>query len=164
MHRYGWVADALLLVRQGDACGALLLGEVLLPFVTEARVGHDGEREACREDGRVGPGTHELAHGLPARNGIARDYETGTPPGREGIAKLRSLASAWTPAHQQGLPFAPSLLSLAETVRDRRRAALVEAGGRASVRMLFPVALFIFPVFLVVLLYPAGVELLGLGE
>ena len=51
-----------------------------------------------------------------------------------------------------------------ETVRERRRARLLEEGGKAEVRMLFPVALFIFPVFLVVLLYPAGVALLGLGN
>ncbi|MCY4640530.1 MAG: type II secretion system F family protein [Chloroflexi bacterium] len=103
---------------------------------------------------------------------VVREAGLGTAPGDEGIARLaeredipelRSLAGAWQLAHRQGLPLAPALLSLAETVRDRRRAQLVEAGGRASVRMLFPVALFIFPVFLVVLLYPAGVELLGLG-
>ena len=103
---------------------------------------------------------------------IVREAGLGTAPGDEGLAQLaereeipelRSLASAWQLAHRQGLPLAPALLSLQETVRDRRRAQLVEAGGRASVRMLFPVAVFIFPVFLVVLLYPAGVELLGLG-
>ena len=83
---------------------------------------------------------------------------------REGIPELRSLAGAWQLAHTQGLPLAPALLSLSETVRDRRRAQLLEEGGKAAVRMLFPVTLFIFPVFLVVLLYPAGVELLGLGN
>ena len=82
---------------------------------------------------------------------------------REGVPELRSLASAWQLSHEQGLPLAPALLSLSETVRDRRRARLLEEGGKAAVRMLFPVTLFIFPVFLVVLLYPAGVELLGLG-
>jgi len=56
------------------------------------------------------------------------------------------------------------MLALAETARDRERAHLLEEGGKAAVRMLFPIALFIFPVFLIVLLYPAGVELLGLGR
>ena len=41
---------------------------------------------------------------------------------------------------------------------------LIEEGGKAAVRMLFPIALFIFPVFMVVLLYPAGVALLGIGR
>ncbi len=106
-------------------------------------------REVVRE---AGLGTVEGAEGLQ----LLAD--------REGIAELRSLAGAWQLSHTQGLPLAPAILSLAETVRDRRRAQLLEEGGKAAVRMLFPVTIFIFPVFLVVLLYPAGVELLGLGK
>ncbi len=135
-------------------------------FVIAASAGLSPEQslvEASRRlDGVLGEALREVVR--EAGLGTAGDAEgLAQLAAREQVSELRSLASAWTLAHQQGLPLAPSLLSLAETVRDRRRAALVEAGGRASVRMLFPVALFIFPVFLVVLLYPAGVELLGLG-
>ena len=111
-----------------------VLGEALREVVREAGLGTAGDAD----------GLQQLAE-------------------REDVPELRSLASAWQLAHRQGLPLAPALLSLAGTVRERRRAELVEAGGKAAVRMLFPVTLFIFPVFLVVLLYPAGVELLGLG-
>jgi len=106
-------------------------------------------RDVVRE---AGLGTAGYADGLQA---LAE---------REGVPELRSLADAWRRSHAQGLPLAPAMLALSETVRDRRRARLLEEGGKAAVRMLFPVALFIFPVFLVVLLYPAGVELLGLGN
>jgi tight adherence protein C len=82
---------------------------------------------------------------------------------REDVPELRALADAWRMAQEQGLPLGPAMLALAESVRERRRAHLREEGGKAAVRMLLPVALFIFPVFLVVLLYPAGVELLGLS-
>ncbi len=67
-------------------------------------------------------------------------------------------------SHEQGTPLAPAMAALAESARDRQRTRLLEEGGKAAVRMLFPIALFIFPTFLVVLLYPAGVELLGLGR
>ncbi len=107
----------------------------------------DALRGVVRE---AGLGTGSYADGLQA---LAE---------REGIAELRSLADAWRLAYAQGLPLAPAMLALAETVRERRRTDLIEEGGKGAVRMLFPVALFIFPVFLVVLLYPAGVELLGL--
>ena len=83
---------------------------------------------------------------------------------REEVPELRSLADAWRLAHEQGTPLAPAMLALAETARDRERTQLLEEGGKAAVRMLFPIALFIFPAFLVVLLYPAGTELLGLGR
>ena len=109
----------------------------------------DALREVVRE---AGLGTRSDAEGLRL---LAE---------RENAPELRSLAGAWQLSHEQGLPLAPALLSLSETVRDRRRAQLLEEGGKAAVRMLFPVTVFIFPVFLVVLLYPAGVELLGLGS
>lgn len=108
----------------------------------------DGLRGVVREAG-LGAATH--AEGLR------------TLAEREGVPELLSLADAWQSALEQGLPLGQAMLTLAETVRERKRARLLEEGGKSTVRMLFPVALFIFPVFLVVLLYPAGVELLGLG-
>jgi tight adherence protein C len=108
----------------------------------------DGLREVARE-ASLGAATH--AEGLRA---LAE---------REQVPELLSLADAWQSALEQGLPLGQAMLTLADTVRDRKRARLLEEGGKSTVRMLFPVALFIFPVFLVVLLYPAGVELLGLG-
>jgi tight adherence protein C len=83
---------------------------------------------------------------------------------REGVPELVSVADAWQSALEQGLPLGQAMLSLAETVRDKKRARLLAEGGKSTVRMLFPVAVFIFPVFLVILLYPAGSELLGLGR
>lgn len=109
----------------------------------------DGLREVVRETGLGNAGYAD---------GLAELAE------REEIPELRSLADAWRLSHEQGTPLAPAMLALAETARDRERTRLLEEGGKAAVRMLFPVGLFIFPVFLVVLLYPAGVELLGLGR
>ncbi|HWO73763.1 MAG TPA: type II secretion system F family protein [Dehalococcoidia bacterium] len=108
----------------------------------------NGLREVAREAG-LGAATH--AEGLRV---LAE---------REQVPELLSLADAWQSALEQGLPLGQAMLTLAETVRERKRARLLEEGGKSTIRMLFPVALFIFPVFLVVLLYPAGVELLGLG-
>lgn len=136
-------------------------------FVIAASAGLSPEQalvEAGRQlDGVLGGGLRAVAReaGLGAA-GYAEGLQALAE--REGIAELRSLADAWRLSHAQGLPLAPAMLALSETVRDRRRARLLEEGGKAAVRMLFPVALFIFPVFLVVLLYPAGVALLGLGK
>ena len=136
-------------------------------FVIAASAGLSPEQalvEAGRQlDGALGEGLRNVAR--EAGLGTA-GYADGLQAlaEREGIAELRSLADAWRLSHTQGLPLAPAMLALSETVRDRRRAQLIEEGGKAAVRMLFPVALFIFPVFLVVLLYPAGVQLLGLGS
>ena len=108
----------------------------------------DGLREVARE---AGLGAATYAEGLK------------TLAEREQVPELLSLADAWQSALEQGLPLGQAMLTLSETVRERKRARLLEEGGKSTIRMLFPVAVFIFPVFLVVLLYPAGVELLGLG-
>jgi len=109
----------------------------------------DGLRDAVREAG-LGAATHAEA--------LRRLAE------REGVPELVSVADAWQAALEQGLPLGQAMLTLGETVRDKKRSRLLEEGGKSTVRMLFPVAVFIFPVFMVVLLYPAGVELLGLGS
>ncbi|MBN9492562.1 type II secretion system F family protein [bacterium] len=104
---------------------------------------------------------------------VAREASLGTathPEGlralaeQEGVPEIVSMADAWQSALEQGLPLGQVMLTLADTVRERKRATLIAEGEKSSVRMLFPVVLFIFPVFLVVLLYPAGVQLLGLSE
>jgi len=108
-----------------------------------------GLREAVVEAGIGGAGYADGLHALAER---------------EEVPELRSLADAWRMSHEQGTPLAPAMAALAESARERQRTRLLEEGGKAAVRMLFPIALFIFPTFLVVLLYPAGVELLGLGR
>ncbi len=133
------------------AAGAGLSPEQALLEVSKQVPGALGEglRDVVREAG-LGTVTHP--EGLRAL------------ADREGVPELFSVADAWQSALEQGLPLSQVMLTLADTVRDRKRTALIAEGEKSSVRMLFPVALFIFPVFLVVLLYPAGVQLLGLSE
>ena len=146
-------------------------------------VGAHDRRDVFEDPGPVWDAEHLGRHAggsddFGEREGRDRVPRRGEPDGRDkparelqlraherdhlNLGELRSLADAWRLSHEQGLPLAPALLALTETVRERERTRLLEEGGKAAVHMLFPVALFIFPVFLVVLLYPAGVALLGL--
>ncbi len=159
-----WQLAARLRARRAQIAAELPVALDL--FVIAASAGLSPEQALVEAGRRLEGVLGEALRGVVREAGLgAADEAEGLRAlaEREGSAELRSLASAFALAHQQGLPLGPALLSLAETVRERRRAELVEAGGKATVRMLLPVALFIFPVFLVVLLYPAGVELLGLG-
>ena len=54
------------------------------------------------------------------------------------------------------------LAAQADALRERRRAAIVEAGGRATIRMVIPIAVFVLPVLAIVVLVPAAVQLLQL--
>jgi tight adherence protein C len=83
---------------------------------------------------------------------------------RNGVEALSALVGRLRAAHDQGLPLAETLATQAEASRERHRLLLLEAGGRASVHMVLPVALFIFPVTFVVLLAPALVAVLSLAR
>lgn len=82
---------------------------------------------------------------------------------RNVIPELTNLVDHLTAAHEQGIPLVQTLVVQAEALRERKRLRLIEEGGKASIRMLLPVALFILPVLFVVLLAPAAVELMNLG-
>ena len=111
-----------------------LLGEELLRASREAALGRAGLVEALEEAAR-----------------------------RNGLPELTSLVGRLRAAHEQGLPLAQTLGAQAEAAREQRRVRLVEEGGKAAVMMAAPIALFILPVLLVVLLFPAVVQVASLG-
>ncbi|MFI5269554.1 MAG: type II secretion system F family protein [Chloroflexota bacterium] len=76
---------------------------------------------------------------------------------------LWCLVSQLRGAHEQGLPLVQALTMQADVVREAKRMRILAEGGKATVRMLLPVAVLILPVLFVVILYPAGVQLLQLG-
>lgn len=82
---------------------------------------------------------------------------------RAGVPELWSLVSQLRAAHEQGLPLAQALAVQADAVREAKRLRILAEGGKATVRMLLPVAVLILPVLFVVILYPAGVQLVHLG-
>lgn len=82
---------------------------------------------------------------------------------RNAVAELTAVVGQLRAAHEQGIPLVQTLSAQAEALREQKRLRIVEEGGKASVRMILPVALFILPVLFVVLLVPAAVELLRLG-
>ena len=82
---------------------------------------------------------------------------------RNDAPELSSFVGQMRTAHEQGIPLLQTLSTQADALREGKRLRIVEEGGKASVRMILPVALFILPVLFVVLLLPAAVELMRLG-
>ena len=83
---------------------------------------------------------------------------------RNDVHELTTFADHVRAAYEQGTPLVQTLRTQAQSLRDQKRLRIVEEGGKASVRMLFPVALFILPVLFVVLLLPAIFEMLKLAR
>jgi hypothetical protein len=82
---------------------------------------------------------------------------------RLDVDELTSVVDHLRAVHDQGLPLVQSLAAQAEALRDRQRLRIVEEGGKASIRMVLPVALFILPVLFVVVLVPATQQLMNIG-
>ncbi|HET7767132.1 MAG TPA: type II secretion system F family protein, partial [Chloroflexota bacterium] len=82
---------------------------------------------------------------------------------RNALPELTEVVGQLRAAYEQGIPLVQTLSVQAESLRDQKRLRILEEGGKASVRMLFPVALFIMPVLFVVLLFPAAIQLMHLG-
>lgn len=80
------------------------------------------------------------------------------------LTEADTLASALATAEAQGISLSRVLKAQARAIRERRRAELIEAGEKAHTRMALPIGLLIFPAFLIVVLYPAAVQLLQITK
>jgi tight adherence protein C len=83
--------------------------------------------------------------------------------GELDLQELTALAGALQAGVHQGTPVLQTLRAQAHAARERRRLALLEAGERAQVTMILPVAGLILPAFFLVILWPASVALLRLS-
>jgi tight adherence protein C len=89
---------------------------------------------------------------------------------RTGIEDLKSLAAMIVQSERFGASLAQALKVYADALRTRRRLRAEAAIGRAGIKMLFPIVLFILPVLFVITLVPGlisvlhDMELLGIGR
>jgi tight adherence protein C len=82
---------------------------------------------------------------------------------RLGTPEVDHVLGRMSAAYEQGLPLGQALAAHAQAMRERQQLHIVEEGGKATVRMLLPVALLILPALFVVVLVPAAAELTHLG-
>jgi tight adherence protein C len=73
--------------------------------------------------------------------------------------EVTEVVGALIQADAMGVGLAASLSGLAEQMRVRRRAQVEELAHKAPVKMLFPLAIFIFPALFIVLLGPVFLQL-----
>lgn len=74
---------------------------------------------------------------------------------RTGVDSVRHLASTISQAEQFGTSIAKTLRVHSETLRMKRKQTLEELAAKTSVKLVFPLVLFIFPSILLVTLGPA---------
>ena len=78
---------------------------------------------------------------------------------RSGVEDLRSLCAMLIQTDRFGTSIARAIRVYSEALRTKRRQRAEQAAQRAAVKMLFPLAVFLFPVLFIVLLGPAGLQM-----
>lgn len=132
----------------------------LLTICVEAGLGFDAamakvqekwENDLALEFGRV---IQEIRLGKLRRDAL-RDMAE-----RIGVAELTSFVAAVIQSEQLGVSLAKVLRIQSDQMRVRRRQMAEEEAHRAPIKMVFPIALLIFPSILILLLGPAALLLL----
>jgi tight adherence protein C len=102
----------------------------------------------------------EITH-METRVGVSRAEALKNLGQRTGSRALQSLASMLVQADRFGTSIAGALRIHAESLRITRQQKAEELAAKASVKMSFPLVLFIFPATFIVLAGPTVVELLN---
>jgi len=132
----------------------------LLTVCVEAGLGFDAamakvqekwDNDLALEFGRV---IQEIRLGKLRRDAL-RDMAE-----RIGVAELTSFVAAVIQSEQLGVSLAKVLRIQSDQMRVRRRQLAEEEAHRAPIKMIFPIALLIFPSILIVLLGPAAMLLM----
>jgi tight adherence protein C len=79
---------------------------------------------------------------------------------RTGVEDIKSLAAMIIQSEKFGTSLAQALKVYADALRTRRRLRAEAAVGKAGIKMIFPIVLFILPVLFVVTLVPALISVM----
>lgn len=93
------------------------------------------------------------------RAGKARDEALRNLGDRTGVDDIKSLVAMLIQSDRFGTSIASSLRVFADSMRTKRRQRAEEMVAKASIKLIFPLLLFIFPALLIVLLGPALIML-----
>jgi tight adherence protein C len=110
-----------------------------------------GAPEVCQE---LGTANMQLQMGKPRRQVL---HDLGI---RTGVDEMRALAAILIQADRFGSSIAQALRVQSDSMRVKRRQMAEEKAAATAVKMIFPLVLFIFPGIFVVLVGPAGIQLM----
>jgi tight adherence protein C len=79
---------------------------------------------------------------------------------RTGVDDLRSLCAMLIQTDRFGTSISRAIRVYSEALRTKRRQRAEQAAQKAAVKMLFPLAVFLLPTLFIILLGPAGIQLM----
>jgi tight adherence protein C len=144
--RWG-LADALDLMVISIEAG-LGLNAAMMKVSTELKEVHP---DICEE--------FEMAN-LEIRVGRDRDEALRNLADRTGVDDLRSLVAMLIQTDRFGTSIARAIRAFSDSLRTKRRQRAEQAAQKAAVKLLFPLACFLFPTLFIAILGPAALQLM----
>lgn len=138
------------------------LPDVMDLLVVSVEAGLALEGALARVSSRAAnPLTQEIQRALNEVSLGRRRYDALQSMGQRcQVATLQTLVNAMNQAERTGMQMGPVLRAQAEQIRTRRRQLAEEKALKAPLKMLFPLAFFIFPAMFLVIMGPAVIPFL----
>ena len=96
---------------------------------------------------------------LEIRAGTPRDVAFRNLGDRTGVQDIKSLMAMLIQTDRFGTSIAQALRTHADTMRTKRRQRAEEAAAKTTIKLVFPLVLFIFPALFVIILGPALIQI-----
>jgi tight adherence protein C len=149
--------------RHGEILSALPDALDLMVVCVEAGLGLGAALQRVGQEIRLAsPGlSDELALvNQEMQTGVSRTDALRNLAERTGVEDIFSLVAMLIQTDRLGTSIAMSLRAHADSMRTRRRQRAEQLARKASIKLAFPLVLLIFPALLVVILGPAGIQIL----
>ena len=130
-----------------------------LTICVEAGLGFDAAlaRVATTTEG---PLTDEIRHTVSdIQAGVPRPQALRTLADRAQVVEIRQLVTALLQAQKHGVPMAETLRVQSAEIRLKRRQRTEEKAAKLTVKMLFPIIVCYLPVFMIIVLVPALINI-----
>ena len=115
-------------------------------------------REAQRQERLLGGELMLLSAEIGAGSSLAQALRSLAE--RTGVDDLKSVAAILIQSEKLGAQMAPALRACSDSLRTKRRMRAEEAAQKSTIKMLFPLVLFVLPAMLIVIIGPAMIKII----
>jgi tight adherence protein C len=163
---FGWVAPSWYVLQRRKArrleiSSALADALDLLVACVEAGVGLNQALVRVAEEVRnmsEALSAELVMVNLEIRAGTPRDRALRNLAERTGVEDVENLVSTLIQTERFGTSVGQALRVQADTLRQKRRQRAEEAAAKTTIKLVFPLVMFIFPALFVVVLGPAAIQ------
>jgi len=114
--------------------------------------------ETERQQQKIGVELTMVSSELASGNSLGQAFRSFAD--RTAVEDIRPLAATLVQSEKLGAQIGPALRSISDTLRTTRRLRAEEAAAKTTVKILFPLVLFILPAMMSVIIGPAMIQIM----